>query len=460
MSADDLSTILFGSIMVLMTKDLTKGHLLPLLIKFTIPLVLGNLLQLTYNAADSMIVGRFVGANALAAVGTSNPLMTLVLLFVNGICLGAGILIGTMYGAKKFDRLQRQVSTAMISGLVFSAAISVLTIFLAPYLLRLLQVEPEILADSTRYLRIIALGLIFSFIYNFFASTLRAMGDSRSPLLFLGVSAFLNIFGDLFFVVVLHRGVGGCAIATVFSEALSAFLCWIYVRRKIPLLNLGRKWLVFDRSLLKLTLSYGIVSALQQATVQMGKLGTQGIVNTLGVEATAAFNTTNRTDDYAIIPEQNIAHAMTSVMAQNYGAGEKKRVYHCFRYGLLLEILYGTLMGILFYFFSNPIMRLFTTDREVIRLGEIYLHLIALMYILPGITNAIQGFFRGIGDLKVTLWSSLINMGTRVASTFPMVYLWHMGFAAVPWSYLVGWICMLAFEAPYLVRMWKKAKAL
>lgn len=441
-----------------MTKDLTQGHLLPLLIKFTIPLVLGNLLQLTYNAADSIIVGRFVGAEALAAVGTSNPLMTLVLLFVNGICLGAGILVGTMYGAKQYDKLQRQVSTAMIAGMVFSIAVTIFMLICAPFLLRVLQVEPEILDESTEYLRIVSLGLIFSFIYNFFASTLRAMGDSKSPLLFLGISAFLNIFGDLFFVVVLHRGVDGCAAATAISEALSAILCWVYIKGKIPILDLGKKWRIFDKSLLKMTLSYGIVSALQQATVQMGKLGTQGIVNTLGIEATAAFNATNRMDDYSMIPEQNIAHAMTSVMAQNLGAGKKERVYHCFRYGLLLEIIYGAGIGLLFYVCANPIMRLFTTNAEVIRLGEIYLHLIALMYILPGITNGVQGFFRGIGDLKVTLWSSLINMGTRVASTFPLVYGLHMGFDAVPWSYLIGWICMLAFEAPYLARFYKRCK--
>ena len=438
-----------------MTHDMTKGSLLPILIKFTIPLVLGNLLQLTYNAADSIIVGRFVGAEALAAVGTSNPLVTLIILFEQGICLGTGILIGMMFGSKQFERLQRQVSTGMIAGMFFSLLMSVLTFCLAPRLLLILQVDPAILEEAVLYLRIAAFGLIFNFIYNYFAGTLRAMGDSKSPLLFLALSAGLNVAGDLFFVIVLHQGIVGCAVATVVSEELSGLLCFCYIQKKIPLLQLGRRWLCFDGSLLKLTLQYGFVSAMQQCAVQIGKLGIQTIVNTMGVASTAAFSAVNRTDDYAIVIEQNIAHAMTSVMAQNEGAGEHRRVYRAFHYGVILEIVYGILAGIVFYFLAEPMMRLFTQDADVIRIGVVYLHLIAFMYILPGITNGLQGYFRGIGDLKVTLISSMLNMGARVAAAAPMVFVFHMGMEAIPWSYLVGWAVMLAFEIPFY-RHWNR----
>lgn len=441
-----------------MTHDMTEGHLLGIIIKFTIPLVLGNLLQLTYNAVDSIIVGRYVGATALAAVGTSNPLTTLITLFLNGISLGAGILIGTMFGAKEYDRLRRQTSTGMLAGIVFSVTLSVLTWILAPEILTLLQVETQILPEAIAYLRVITFGIAFTFIYNYLASTLRAMGDSKSPLYFLGLSAALNIVGDLFFVCVLHMGIEGAAIATVLSEALSAVLCWIYMIKKIPVLNLGREWLVFDGGLLKLTIQYGIVSALQQSTVQLGKLGVQGIVNTIGVAATAAFSAVNRADDYTMIVEQNIGHAMTSVMAQNRGAGKMTRVRESFRYGMYMEFVYGIGMGVLFYVLATPIMGLFTTDAAVIDEGVKYLHLIAFMYILPAITNGVQGYFRGMGDLQITLISSMINMGGRVAAAAVLVLYCHMGFEAIPWSYTVGWGVMMLYELPYLVRYMRTHK--
>lgn len=333
-----------------MTNDMTQGKIL---IKFTIPLVLGNLLQLTYNAVDSIIVGQYVGKEALAAVGTSNPLLTLIILFVQGICLGAGILVGTLYGAKDYKTLRREVSTAMISGIVFSLALTVAALAAAPLLLQILQVDGAIRAEAAAYLRIIMCGLVFNFIYNFFASTLRAMGDSRSPLYFLGISAVINIIGDLIFVVGFSMGTTGCAISTVLSELLSCLLCWAYIRRKIPILNLGKEWIVFDSVLLKEIIQYGFVSALQQSTVQLGKLGIQGIVNTMGVTATAAFTAINRVDDYAYIPEQNIGHAMTSVMAQNRGAGEMKRVRASFRVGMYIELVYGAVLGIFFTVFCK-----------------------------------------------------------------------------------------------------------
>lgn len=431
---------------------MTKGKLFPILIRFTIPLVLGNLLQLTYNAVDSIIVGRYVGKDALAAVGTSNPLLTLIILFVQGICLGAGILVGTLYGAKDYRALRREVSTAMISGVVFSLLLTAVSLILAPAFLRILQVDSTIRTEAAAYLRIIMCGLVFNFIYNFFASTLRAMGDSRSPLYFLAISAVINIAGDLIFVVCFSMGTTGCAVSTVLSEILSCLLCRAYIRRKIPVLNLGKEWLVFDRELLREIIQYGFVSALQQSTVQLGKLGIQGIVNTMGVTATAAFTAINRIDDFAYIPEQNIGHAMTSVMAQNRGAGETKRVRAAFRAGMYIELVYGAVLGVFLLFFANPVMHLFTHDEATVVMGEQYLRLIALMYIVPAVTNGVQGYFRGMGDLKITLWSSLFNMGARVAACVLLVFVCKMGITALPWAYLAGWAAMMLYELPFLWR--------
>jgi putative MATE family efflux protein len=230
-----------------MATDLTEGRITPQLVKFTIPLVLGNLFQLTYNAVDSIIVGRFVGKEALAAVGICNPISTLFILFLNGLCMGASILMGNQFGAKDYDRLHRQISTTMISGCVFSLILSALCIIFAQPILSIMQVDPSIMGMTTGYMRIIFAGLIFTFMYNCFASTLRALGDSKSPLYFLIISSLINIVGDLFFVVARGMGSRGCAISTVLSEAISCLLCVIYIQIKVPVLQLGRKWLIFDR---------------------------------------------------------------------------------------------------------------------------------------------------------------------------------------------------------------------
>ena len=438
-----------------MEKDLTAGKITPQLVRFTIPLVLGNLFQLTYNAVDSIIVGRFVGKEALAAVGICNPILTLFILFLNGLCLGASILMGNQFGARDYDKLHRQISTTMISGVIFSAILSVFCIIFAHPILNIMRVDPSIMSMTINYLRIIFAGLIFTFMYNCFASTLRALGDSQSPLYFLITSAVINIIGDLFFVLFLNWGSEGCAIATVLSEALSCLLCIIYIQKKVPVLQLGKKWLVFDKSLLGKTISYGWASAMQQATVQLGKLGIQAIVNSMGVAIAAAFAVVNRIDDFAYTPEQNIGHAMTALMAQSKGAGKKDRLKEAFKSGLKIEFIYGVIIFLVCFLLANPLMRLFTNDPDVIRHGVTYLRLISVMYLLPAATNGIQGYFRGIGDLKITLISSFVNMGVRVVVAAILVFLFSLQIEALPYSYLAGWIGMLVAELPLLIRSYK-----
>ena len=435
-----------------MTNDMTRGAITPLLIRFTIPLVLGNLFQLTYNAADSIIVGKFVGEEALAAVGTSNPLMTLAILFINGMCLGAGILVSTAFGAGDTQLMERQVSTTAIAGTVFSLAFSALCVILATPLLQLMQVPADILPIAASYLRIVFAGLIFTFFYNFLAATMRALGDSKSALYFLMISSVLNIGGDLFFVQVLNWGSNGCALSTVVSEALCCVLCVLYIRWKVPILQLGRRWLVFDGKLLRKTVSYGWASAMQQATVQLGKIAVQAIVNTMGVNAMAAFTAASRIDDFAYTPQQNIGHAMTTLMAQNRGAGKHDRVKQGFHCGMRIEAAYGVLIAVVCFAGAPFIMKLFVTDPEVVHLGVRFLRTVSLFYLMPAFTNGIQGFFRGIGDLKVTLVSSTFNMVFRVAAAAVFVLVWKMEIEALPYSYAVGWVVMLLYELPMLVR--------
>ena len=434
--------------------NMTEGKIFKPLLIFTIPLVLGNLVQLMYNAADSVIVGRLVGAQALAAVGTSTPIMNLAILLISGMCMGASVLISTEYGAEDMEGLKRQISTTLIFGIAFCAVFSLAMLFFSRTALRLIQVPEEVIPKASSYLRIIFLGLIFTFIYNFLANTMRVLGDSRTPLYFLIISAVLNVFGDILFVGAFKWGVTGSAVSTVICEGRSCALCMLYIRKNIPLLNMGRKWLVFDRKLLKKTVSFGSIGAMQQVALQFGKILIQSFVNTQGVSVIAAFAAVNRVDDFAYTPQQNIAHAMTTFIAQNHGAGKDERIRKGFKTGLLIECMYSFALFFVIFFGADRIMGLFVKERdaEVIMYGVGYLKLIAIMYILPGVTNGLQGFFRGIGDLKVTLFSTSVNMIGRVIAVYIMLNLYKLEFSALAWANMAGWICMLIFELPLLIK--------
>ncbi len=443
-----------------MTNDMTRGRILPQLISFTIPLVLGNLFQLTYNAADSMIVGRYLGGQALAAVGTAGPIMNLAILFISGMCMGAGILMSTQYGAKQQDVLERQISTTLLSGLVFSFFVTLSMMVLAKPVLTLIRVPEEVLDSACGYLRIIFTGFLFTFAYNFFSSTLRALGDSKASLYFLVISSVFNIAGDLLFVAVFRWGVNGSALATVLSQMICCLCCMIYIQKKVPLLRLGKRWLIFDKRLLSRTFSFGITSALQLMCVQLGKVCVQSMVNMQGIAFMAAFTAVNRVDDFALTPQQNIAHAATTFMAQNKGAGQEKRMKQGFFCGVLVELCYTAAVGSCVFLFAEPIMKLFLPEEsaEVIVLGVTYLQLISFLYLLSGSGNIVQGFFRGIGDLKVTLISSLLNISVRVIAVFFMLQVSNGGFGCLAWACCFGWISMNLLEIPLLIKKIRSMK--
>lgn len=433
---------------------MTQGKIVAPLIAFTIPLVLGNLFQLTYNAADSVIVGKLLGDTALAAVGTSTPIMNIAILLISGMCMGASVLMSAQYGAEDYDTLSRQVSTTMLAGCGFSMVFTLLMMFLAQPVLRLIHVPDDVMPEAAAYLRVIFLGLMFTFVYNFLANTMRALGDSRTPLYFLVVSSLLNIVLDVLFVAVWKLGVMGSAVATVLSQALCCLFCAFYIKLRVPLLCLGKKWLVFDKSLLKRTVGYGSTSAMQQVCLQLGKVIIQSVVNAQGTSVMAAFTAVNRVDDFAYTPQQNIGHAMTTFIAQNKGAGHQERIRKGFKCGLLIELCYSLFLLVFILCAAPAIMRLFVKngDTDVVQLGTDYLRLICFMYILPGFTNGIQGFFRGMGDLKVTLYSTFMNMLGRVVAVVVMVKILELGFVSLAWANMIGWIVMLLFEVPLLVK--------
>ena len=428
--------------------NMTEGKIGRHLIGYSVPLILGNLFQLTYNAVDSIIAGRFIGKEALAAEGTASPVMNIVILGISGICMGASVLMSEFYGAGEREKLKREMSTTVIFGFWFSLAVAALGMLCAKPLLAALQVPQELLNIASVYLSIIFLGAPF----------LKSVGDSKTPLKFLAFSSVLNGVLDLIFIGGLGFGIVCSAVTTVIAEAASALLCILYVYRKIPMLQLRRGEFAIDGGLLKKTLSYGSITALQQSCQPIGKLLIQGAVNPLGVDMIAAFNAVNRIDDYAFTPEQSISHGITTFVAQNRGAGKRERIRAGFRRGLFLEFCYWVCICLTVTFLRRPLMGLFVTEGNegIVELGSGYLAMMAIFYIFPAFTNGMQGFFRGMGNMSITLLGTFIQTSLRVIFVYLLTP--RIGLPGVACACAIGWSFMLLVEIPYYFWFMKKEK--
>ncbi len=426
-------------------KKMTQGSIVRHLLAYALPLILGNFFQLTYNAVDSIIIGKFAGEGALAAVSASNPVMTIVILGVSGISIGASVLMSRFFGAGDEAALRREVATTILFGGALSLAVFALGLPLSLPILRLMRVPQEILPMAGVYLRIIFVGFLFTFQYNILAAALRSVGDSRTPVIFLALASVLNGALDAVFIAGLRWGVAGAGLATVIAEAASALLCLVYMRRRVPLLRLRMSELRIDRTLLAETVRSGSITALQQACQPVGKLLIQRAINAQGVGMIAAFNAVSRVDDFACIPEQSISSGMMTCVAQNRGAGQTQRVRETLRRGMALELAYGVLICIVTLLGKMPVMRLFAAQdsEQMVAMGVDYLTWMAFFYLLPGLTNGIQGYFRGMGEMKTTLIATAIQISVRTLVVYLLVP--RVGLTAAAWACAIGWACMLVF---------------
>lgn len=436
-------------------QDMTKGSILSHLIRFAVPMILGNLLQLTYNAVDSILIGKFLGENALAAVSASEPIFTILVLGASGISLGASVMISKFRGAGDGEGLRREFATILIFGFWFSLGVFALGLALAEAMLNWIQTPPEALAQAKTYLRVYLVGFLFTFQYNVLASSLRGLGDSKTPVYFLGISCALNIPLDVLLVAVIPLGVGGAAAATVISQGVSALGCLVYIRRRVPQLRLEPGQLRVDRGLLGETLQIGFLTALQQAAQPMGKLCIQGVINSQGVVAVDAFNAGCRLEDFARIPTQSIGSGIMTCTAQNRGAGQEKRMYDSFTQGLLLAAAYFPLIFLVTQLFKRPAVALLCPDgaEEIVEAGVDYIRLKAFFFLMPGITNAIQGHFRGLGMMKMALFGTVLQTAVRTVCVFFWVP--RMGINGEAWACFTGWACMAAVQYS-LYFYWRK----
>lgn len=431
-------------------RDMTKGVPLGHLFCYAVPLLLGNWLQLAYNAVDSIIAGRFIGQNALAAEGVAGPVMNLVILAITGLCIGAGVLMSEAFGAGNTALLRRTLSTTLLFGAGLCAAVALVGGIATPWILRALAVPDSIFTITGIYLRITFVGAPFTFFYNALAAGLKSVGDSKTPLKFLAFSALLNALLDLILIGGLGFGIVCSAVTTVVAEAVSALLALWYMVRRVPELCPERGQWRIHRSLLGRILQYGAVTALQQAVQPICKVLIQGQVNALGVGAIAAFNAVTRVDDFAFTPEQSIATAITTYIAQNRGARQPQRIRRGFRVGLRLELGYWLLIGTLTWLLRRPLVALFVTGEgaaEVIALGSEYLGYMALFYALPALTNGFQGFYRGMGKMTTTLIGTCLQAGLRAVGAALLAP--RIGLPGIAFSCAFGWAVMLFFEVPY-----------
>ena len=432
-------------------RPMTEGSIPRHLLRYALPAILGDLFQVTYNTVDSVIVGKYAGADALAAVGVASPLMSIAMFFIIGMGIGASVLMSEFYGAGDSRALRREFATTLAMSAAFSAVIALGLFALTGPLLRLCRAPAAILDDTARYLRIVALGMIVTSLYNILAAASRSIGDTMTPLICLVAGSLGNVALDLLFVAKLGMGVAGAAYATVIAQGASALLCAALLRRREPVLFEADGFGV-DRALLRRTVRFSAPSAMQQAGIYVGKLLVQSAVNPLGVSAIAAFNAVNRIDDYALIPERDIAGGETVLVAQNHGAGKPERMRRGFFAAMALEVAYGTAVSVAIFALAGPLMRLFVApeETEVIRLGARYLRLMGFFYFMPGITNGLQGYMRAIGKLKLTMAVTYGQMFTRAAFTFLLIG--RLGLDAVPLACAAGWTLMMVWEIGLMLK--------
>ena len=431
-----------------MTKDMTSGAITPLLIKFTIPLVLGNLFQLTYNAADSIIVGKFVGEDALAAVGTSNPLMTLAILFINGMCLGAGILVSTAFGAGDTQLVERQVSTTAIAGTVFSLSFSALCVLLADPLLRLLQVPAAILPIAVNYLRIVFAGLIFTFFYNFLAATMRALGDSKSPIIFLAISSAINIGLDLLLIIVFRMGVDGAALATVVSQGVSGVISIIYIKKKFDILAMEKGDWKLERHLAGKLTGVGIPMGLQYSITGIGSVILQTAVNGLGSIYVASMTAGSKINIFLACPFDALGQTMAPYAGQNIGARKLDRVGKGLRAACIIGFIVSGLMVIVVKLFGDQLTMLFLDEKDpvIMQNSTQFLIIVSAFYCLLTLVNTVRFTIQGMGFSSLAIIAGVMEMIARGIAGMLLVP--AFGYLGACYSSPLAWLLADAFLIP------------
>ncbi|MCC8026311.1 MAG: MATE family efflux transporter [Clostridium sp.] len=438
-----------------MKQDLTTGSITGTMLRFALPMILGNLLQQFYNIADTLIVGRYLGANALAAVGSAYALMTFLTSILLGLCMGSGAVFSLRYGEKNWEVLKNSIFVSFV--LVAAVALVINTgvfLFIDP-IMELLQVPGEIYGIMREYLWVIFCGIGGVFLYNFFASLLRAVGNSFVPLLFLGVSAVLNVGLDLAFVLGFHWGAAGAAAATVISQFVSGIGICIYTLIKMPEFRPALKNMKIDRQVLSEISQFSFLTCAQQSVMNFGILMVQGLVNSFGTVVMAAFAAAVKIDSFAYMPVQDFGNAFSTFIAQNYGAGEKERIRGGIRSAVKTSLLFCLVISAVVWIFAEKLMLIFVQpqEREILAVGVQYLRIEGAFYWGIGCLFLLYGLYRAVRMPGMSVVLTVISLGTRVALAYVLSAIPSVGVAGIWAAVPIGWILA---DLTGLVYYWKK----
>ena len=424
-----------------MNRDLTRGPVTRSMLLFAIPIILGDLLQQCYNIADTLIVGQFLGRDALAAVGSSFTLMTFLTSIILGLCMGSGALFSMRFGQRDEKALCESLCASFFFIALVTALLNVLSFVCLDGLRTFLRVPAEVWGDMREYLFVIFMGIPAVFLYNYFASFLRAIGNSVIPLGFLAVSAVLNIVLDLWFVIGLTRGVAGAAEATVIAQYASGIGIAAYTLMRFPQVRSIWNFRSLRRGRIREIVSFSTLTCVQQSIMNLGILMVQGLVNSFGPVVMAAFAAAVKIDAFAYMPVQDFGNAFSTFIAQNYGAKESARIRAGLKSAVCISMIFCVVISTLVFVFARPLMAIFvdTGETEVILEGVRYLRIEGAFYCGIGCLFLLYGLYRALGRPGMSVVLTVISLGTRVALAYLLSAIPAIGVTGIWWSVPIGW---------------------
>lgn len=440
------------------SKEMTSGPCLPLIFNFTLPLLLGNMLQQTYSLIDAAIVGKFLGINALASVGASTSVVFLILGFCNGCCGGFGIPVAQKFGARDYVSMRRLVSVSLKLAGMMSVGIALITCLLCAFILRTMQTPENIFQDAYWYLLITFIGVPCTFFYNLLSSIIRALGDSKTPFWFLLFSTVLNVLLDLLCILVFHWGVAGAAIATVFSQGVSAVLCYFYMYRKFEILRMQPADKRFRPELARQLIFVGVPMGLQFSITAIGSIMLQSANNALGTACVAAFTAAMRIKMFFLCMLESLGIAMATFCGQNYGAGKPERIWTGVKAASLMMIVYVAAVAIILWGFSEKFVLLFVdpSETEIIADVALFLHISVSFFPVLGLLCILRYSIQGAGYTKLAMFSGVSEMIARILVSVVAVPLW--GFWAVCFGDPTAWVFADAFLIPAFIYVYRRLR--
>ena len=441
-----------------MNRDLTDGNITKTMLIFALPMIAGNLLQQFYNITDTFIVGRYVGSNGLAAVGSAYSLMTFITSIIIGLSMGSGALFSIYFGQRNLDKLKNSIFVAFIIIGITTIVLNVLSFVFIDGILVFLRTPQEIYSLMRDYVFIIFMGLTASFIYNFFASVLRSIGNSFIPLVFLAVSAVLNIILDLVFIINFNWGVGGAAAATVIAQYVSAIGILIYTIKYFPEIRVSKKHVKITKASVSGLSQFSFLTCLQQSVMNFGILMIQGLVNSFGTAIMAAFAAAVKIDSFAYMPVMDFGNAFSTYTAQNYGAKKTERIEKGIKSAVLTAAVFCIIISVLVCVFAKYLMLIFINpqETEIISAGVHYLRIEGAFYIGIGFLSLFYGFYRAIKIPAMSVVLTVISLGARVLISYTVSSIPSIGVTAIWASIPIGWF--LADFAGFIYYKMHKAK--